>query len=72
MFLDPFPRTVNTKVLVSKQSLETYKLFFDCQMPDFADDILACDGCDRWIHLRCAGFRDLSDVPKRYMCQRCS
>ena len=38
------------------------------------EDMVVCDGCDRWFHFRCAGFADLTEVPSGddpFFCEQC-
>lgn len=69
---DPFPRIAanKAKTLVSsinKQSQLSYELYCDCWMLEFADNMVACNGCDTWVHLHCAGFHNVCDVPEIYV-----
>ncbi|XP_014676996.1 PREDICTED: uncharacterized protein LOC106816868 isoform X2 [Priapulus caudatus] len=45
-------------------------LFCICRSPDVSDDMVACDSCDEWFHLKCL---KLSRLPKanKWYCKNC-
>ena len=46
------------------------QLYCDCLMPEDVDDMVACDACERWFHLKCVG---LSAVTKEeWLCKNCT
>ena len=62
--LTPFP--VETKCNTARME-QTFKYInievsYECKRPDTYQNMIACDGCDRWLHMECAG---LSSVPRR-------
>ena len=49
---------------------------YSCVCCNAADneDMVVCDGCDRWFHFDCAGFADLTEVPSGddpFFCRQC-
>ena len=40
------------------------KLYCECLMPDTWDDMVMCDVCDMWFHLKCAGLQITSSIGK--------
>ena len=69
--LSPFPVAIPQKA----RSERTFKYIFievscGCKRPDTYQNMIACDNCDRWLHLECAG---LSSVPSGdWFCLNCS
>nr|XP_029725058.1 uncharacterized protein LOC115265007 [Aedes albopictus] len=41
-----------------------------CENPDVADDLVACDKCDKWWHFTCAGVNE-SISSRDWICPRC-
>ena len=33
------------------------ELFCSCQMPETYDDMIECDTCEDWYHLKCVGLK---------------
>ena len=69
--LSPFPVAIPQKA----RSERTFKYIYievscECKRPDTYQNMIACDNCDRWLHLECAG---LSSVPSGdWFCLNCS
>lgn len=42
-----------------------------CKKAVNAGTMLGCDGCNKWQHFRCMGFRRRTEVPEEYYCERC-
>ena len=49
-------------------SLITVELYCKCSMPEEYDDMVCCDGCDRWFHMNLRS----DNVPKKWMCYSCT
>lgn len=42
----------------------------DCERPDYAENMVCCDNCGKWLHFSCAGVN--SNIRKRdFICNRC-
>ena len=69
--LTPFPVTTPDKASLMKK---TFKYIYidvscECKRPDTYQDMIACDSCNRWLHLECAR---LSRVPTGdWFCLNC-
>ena len=74
--LKPFPHIVVDSMPMKMYGLNgsvpirQIQLYCDCLMPEDVDDMVACDACERWFHLKCVG---LSTVTKEeWLCKNCT
>lgn len=43
-----------------------------CVMPDDEDDMIACDECDRWFHIKCTKLKIKPGVDTPWICIKCT
>lgn len=57
--LEPFPHKKVDMVPKQHSYLPFYQLelFCSCLMPETYDDMVACDDCEEWYHLKCIGMK---------------
>ncbi len=67
--LSKFPTTKKCP-RACRPSVSFIHLYCDCRLPESFDDVVACDGCDRWFHHQCVGF-DASLVSDEWFCNHC-
>lgn len=48
------------------------KVYCICRLPEEYDDMVCCDGCDRWYHITCMKLRNKNLQAKQWKCQECS
>ncbi len=46
-------------------------LYCECRMPEAYDDMVCCDSCDTWFHIKCMNLR-INRMPKTWMCNSCT
>ncbi len=68
----PFPLALTSSVDTTRA--EKQKLLVQvnckCRKPDTAEDMVACDRCDSWLHLSCA---NITNAPEgEWMCSHCN
>ena len=56
-FLTPFPVEVKRHKARMEQTFKyiNIEVSCECKRPDTYQNMIACDGCDRWLHTECAG-----------------
>ena len=74
--LEPFPhRAVSTlPIHLSIGPIFSYKqieLFCTCLMPETFDDMVACDQCEQWYHLKCVGLSVAPQDSVAWLCSKC-
>ena len=70
--LSPFPKSTAAEEPPIEQVRLSHIVIpvnCECRMPDSKEEMVACDGCDKWYHFTCAGF----DVPPPgdWFCKHC-
>ena len=48
------------------------ELFCSCQMPETYDDMIQCDTCEDWYHLKCVGLKEFPLKLEQWNCKQCS
>ena len=72
--LTPFPTEITPGPDKGTRIEKTFKYInievsCECKRPDIYQNMIACDNCDRWMHMECAG---LSTVPTgQWFCVNC-
>ena len=56
--LTSFPMKTRCKVRRAPKKHLLVEVNCVCQRPDTFEDMLACDGCDKWMHLSCAKVKE--------------
>lgn len=54
--LSKFPTTTRKSSRACKPSVSFVRLYCDCRLPESFDNVVACDGCDKWFHYKCVDF----------------
>ena len=47
------------------------KLFCTCQMPETHDDMVECDTCGDWYHLKCVSLEQFPAEAEQWNCNKC-
>ena len=47
-------------------------LFCTCLMPDTYGDMVACDECERWYHIKCVKLQQCPKEEEKWTCKDCS
>jgi hypothetical protein len=47
------------------------ELFCECLMPETYDNMVACDECELWYHLRCVNLPELPAEDQHWICAKC-
>ena len=75
--MTPFPHTT-VNVLQKKPSrligtmpVRQIELFCDSVMPADIDNMVMCDYCTRWFHLKCIGLHS-PPVTEEWLCDSCT
>lgn len=71
--LSPFPHTKSRAALMQRPwpgMLHKIDIYCDCDLPEVYDNMIQCDGCDNWFHLRCVGVKSPTLTEKWY-CNQC-
>ena len=48
------------------------ELFCSCQMPETYDDMIECDTCEDWYHLKCVALAKFPRKNEQWSCKQCS
>lgn len=76
--LEPFPHkkvAVTPKGLTLAGSYLPFRqidLFCTCLMPDTYGDMVACDECERWYHIKCVKLQQCPKEEEKWTCKECS
>ena len=67
--LSKFPICSQKSARACKPSVSFVRLYCDCKVPESFDNVVACDGCDKWFHYKCVNFpaRHIGD----WFCNHC-
>ena len=69
---EPFPcREIVPSPSPHKQP-NLIKLYCTCLMPETYDDMIACDVCERWFHLKCVGMPQSPPEEESWICKNCT
>ena len=68
-----FPRISGHSEELPRPSLSSIDitLYCKCKMPESYDDMVCCDGCDKWYHFKCINLRS-NHLPKKWICPSCT
>ena len=67
----PFPQTKagpRTQTYFPHMEVE---LFCTCQMPETYDDMVECDTCGDWYHLKCVSLQGFPAKEEQWNCSKC-
>ena len=67
--LTPFPRETS-RPASQKQTYEI-DIYCECELPEVYDNMVQCDGCDKWFHLRCMGLIEYN-LSQKWYCKQCA
>ena len=56
--MSPFTHDRYRPKFVHKQKRKEIKLFCECLMAETWDDMVMCDQCEEWHHLKCVGLQE--------------
>lgn len=69
--LMPFPHIITPRGHVQNCFPEHHiNIYCDCELPEVFDDMIECDGCERWYHQRCVGVASPT-VSQKWFCKEC-
>ena len=71
--MTPFPQTKPGPHYQSYFPLMEIELFCLCLIPETYDDMVECESCGEWYHLKCAGLQTLPSImiSKQWKCINC-
>ena len=59
---------IQTKAGPGYQTYMEIELFCTCQMPETYDDMVRCDTCGDWYHLKCVGLQVFPAEGEQWKC----
>lgn len=66
-----FPKSSKKITSLTRNTTARIPLYCYCRMPECFDDMVECDGCHTWLHLKCVGHDSVRSVPKVFVCDTC-
>ena len=70
--LSCFPHSIGYKPKEMHFPFQEIEVFCSCQMPETWDDMVCCDSCEEWYHLRCINRRSIPNSEEQWFCSACS
>ena len=70
--LSCFPHSIGYKPKEMHFPLHEIEVFCSCQMPETWDDMVCCDSCEEWYHLRCINLKSIPNSEEQWFCSACS
>ena len=67
--LTPFLRSSRPKKSGEEDDVTVVQVFCDCRLPSSYGNLIQCEACSAWFHLRCFGLAE--DFKGNFMCDRC-
>ena len=67
----PFPQTKAGPHYQTYFPHMEIELFCTCQMPETYDDMVECDTCGDWYHLKCVGLQQFPAESEQWNCNKC-
>jgi hypothetical protein len=69
----PFPRQPKSKAVRFRKEFEhcEIELFCHCFMPESWDDMIECDLCGKWFHVKCENLSEFPDEEDEWLCSAC-
>lgn len=69
--LTPFPHIIRQHAYGNQYfPWREIDIYCDCELPEVYDNMIQCDDCDEWYHLRCFGLKSYNLRDKWY-CHHC-
>ena len=69
--MSQFPHDKYRSKFVNKQKRQQLKLFCECLMPETWDEMVMCDQCEEWHHLKCVGLQEARSKEVQWLCKEC-
>ena len=58
-------------LFTSRKYMQQIKLCCECLMPETWDDMVICDQCEEWHHLKCVGLQEAPSKEVQWLCRVC-
>ena len=70
--LSSFPHSIGYKPKQMHFPFHEIEVFCTCQTPKTWDNMVCCDSCGEWYHLRCINLRSMLNSVEQWFCSACN
>ena len=70
--LSSFPHSIGYKPKQMHFPFHEIEVFCTCQTPVTWDNMVCCDSCGEWYHLRCINLRSMLNSVEQWFCSACN
>ena len=70
--LSSFPHSIGYKPKQMHFPFHEIEVFCTCQTPETWDNMVCCDSCGEWYHLRCINLRSMLNSVEQWFCSACN
>ena len=67
----PFPILDKQSKIPKKVCTEKIYVYCKCLMPDTYGDMVQCENCHKWFHIKCVGLLTLPNCDDKWSCSSC-
>lgn len=72
--MEPFPHKKVASIPTDKATHFPFvqiELFCTCLMPETMDDMVECEECEKWLHLKCMGHTQAPEKDELWFSRKC-